>query len=245
MPDPIPNTNNNQDPANPGGDNKNNLNNDNKGGDGGSGADPTKTEPTGTQAFDPSKIGDDDFDKVFEDPRVWKHPRFKSLNDRAKKADEYEKAEKAREEQELEKKGKHEELAKKAQEERDEWQKKYTQSQVNNSIQAEAAKLGVVDLEAVLKLINRDSITVGDDGTVSGAEDAVKALLESKPYLKGKAGQVKLGSPTNPGENTDNIKRFKLSQIQDPTFYRENEKDIMAAMKAGLIEDDIKQGQQA
>jgi hypothetical protein len=73
----------------PGTPDPNNPNPTNQPGNGG-GTDPNKTE-TQSQPVDFSKLGDDDFAKVFDDPRVFKHPRFKSLNDRAKVADQLEK----------------------------------------------------------------------------------------------------------------------------------------------------------
>ena len=45
----------------------------------GTGADQTtKTEPIVTP-FDTSKISDEDFAKVFDDPRTFQHSRFKEL----------------------------------------------------------------------------------------------------------------------------------------------------------------------
>ena len=44
-----------------------------------------------------------------------------------------------------------------------------------------------VDEEVLLKLINRDEVKFDDDG-ISGLDDQVKALKESKPYLFKEAG---------------------------------------------------------
>lgn len=204
----------------------------------GGGTDPKKTEPQ-SQPVDFSKLGDEDFAKVFEDPRVFKHPRFKSLNDRAKVADQLEKEKADNEKKVLVEQGKFKELAEKAQQEAAAATTKYQTAMVDNKIQAEAAKVGVVDLDAVLKLIDRSSVKVNDDGTISGVEEAVKSLLDSKPFLKGKSGSVTIGSPTNPSPDTSGMKKFKLSQLRDPVFYRANEKDIDLAYKNNLIEDDI------
>lgn len=206
----------------------------------GGGTDPTKTETQQPPAFDVTKVGDEDFQKIFEDPRLYNHPRFKSLNEQAKKAKEYE-AEKAKAEEEaLKKKGEWEAVAKQNEDKAKAAEQKYLDSQTDNRIQAEAVKLGTVDLEAVLKLIDRSTIKVNEDGSITGIEDAVKALLEAKPYLKGSGQQVTVGAGTSPGADaTSGLKRFKLSQLQDAAFYQANEKDIMAAQKAHLIEDDV------
>lgn len=208
----------------------------------GGGTDPTKTSTPGSTDNGKSKDGEKAFDeKVFDDPRLWTHPRFKQLNERAKKADELEKAQSEAEEKRLAEAKKFEELATKRAQERDELKGKFTSSLQDNRITIEAAKVGVVDIEAVLKLVDRSKISVADDGTVTGAVEAVQALVASKPYLKGKSGTT-IGSPTNPGADADNqAKRFKLSQLQNHAFYQEHEKDILEAQKLGLIEDDLSQ----
>ena len=207
-----------------------------------SGTDPNKDKKTDTgkpEAFESSKIGDEDFEKVFDDPRIWKHPRFKNLNDRAKKADDYEKAEEDRKAEELKKKGEFETLAQQEKEKREAAEAKYQTAQIDNQIQVAAAKLGGVDLEVIGKTVDRSDIKVNDDGTVTGVEEAVTKLLEAKPFLKGN-NNLNIGSGTNPNQQGDTApKKFKLSQLQDPEFYRTNEKEIMAAQKAGTIENDM------
>lgn len=196
-------------------------------------------------AFDPAKVSDADFVKVFDDPRIFQHTRFKDLNDQAKKAKEYEaKEQKAKEEKLLEDKKYTELLAEKERQLADLTSKNQT-SNINQRILIEAQKASVVDSDAVLQLIDRSTITLNDDGTVAGVEEAIKKLLESKPYLKGTGSQtnVEIGSPTAPGQDNNNgqVKRFKHSQIQKmtPEEYAANEKDIQAAMRAGLVEHDI------
>lgn len=214
----------------------------NLGGDPGSGTDPNKTVAPANPAFDTTKIGDDDFDKIFDDPRVWKHPRFTSLNEKAKKAAEYEAANKVAEEKRLTENKKFEELATLREKERDEWKGKHSQSIADNRITLEASKIGVKSLEAVLKLIDRGNIKIAEDGTITGVEEAVKALLDKEAYLKGTPGQITIGSPTNPGaDSKDAPRKFKLSQLQDPRFYQENNQkgEIDLAFKQGLVEDDM------
>lgn len=209
--------------------------------DDGNGSDPKdKTSNADDQNGKGTKTGESAFDeKVFDDPRLWQHPRFKSLNERAKKADLLEKQQAEAEENRLAEAKKFEELANKRATERDTIASKYTASQQDNRIISEASKVGVVDIETVLKLVDRSAIHVDENGVVTGAVEAVQALLAAKPFLKGKA-TTKIGSDTNPGDDTDTgAKKFKLSQIQNPVFYREHEKDILAAYKAGLIEDDM------
>lgn len=57
----------------------------------------------------------------------------------------------------------------------------------------------VVDPDVVLQLLSRDQVTVGDDGQVTGHEDAVKALLEAKPYLVGNPTPAAASGPRDGG----------------------------------------------
>lgn len=211
------------------------------------GTDPAKTEASTQQGFDPSTVSDEDFAKVFSDPRTFTHPRFKALNEQAKEAErlksEAEKAENAQ----LEKDKKFEELSQKKSAEADDWKSKFQTSQIDNKIAAEANKLGITDLEAATKLIDRTGISVDDNGAVSGVEEAVKALAESKAYLVDKSkGVPTIGSNNgNPADGnqpgTGSTRQFKASEIADPKFYQEHSKEIDASMKAGVpIIDDRK-----
>jgi len=56
-------------------------------------------------------------------------------------------------------------------------------SKIHAAVLAEAAKAGAVDPEAVLALLSNDAVTIDDAGQVTGADTAVKALLQAKPYL--------------------------------------------------------------
>lgn len=208
------------------------------------GTDPNKNEKTqSNNGLDLSKIGDEEFAKIFDDPRVFKHDRFKNLLERAKKGDEAAEAARKAEEQTLISQKKFEELAKKREAERDEYKNKYASALIDGQIREAALKAGVsiANVSALLKLVDRNSVKLNDDGTAVGIDESVKATLEAYPVFKGTGGtKTTIGSGTNPGgEGTGTVKRFKLSQIQNAEFYRENEKDILAAYKAGAIEDDV------
>lgn len=47
------------------------------------------------------------------------------------------------------------------------------------------AELGIIDLEAALKLANLSDVKITEDGKVEGLKEALEAVLEAKPYLKG------------------------------------------------------------
>lgn len=193
-----------------------------------------------TQEFDPKNLSDEQFDKVFSDERVFRHNRFKELAAKAKRADELEKAQSEAENKSLEDQKKFEELAGKYKSENEGLTKRLEDMQVTQAISAKASALGIVDLEAAALLINRSSISI-KDGTVDGVDEALKQLVENKPYLVSKSGSKQVGSPSNPSSDTteQGTKKYKLSQIQDAKFYQANEKDIMEALRLGLIEDDV------
>ena len=209
--------------------------------DGGSsgGTDPNKNGTSAPTTIDLSKIGDEDFNKIFDDPRLFKHPRFKTLGDKAKRADELEEAQRVAAEKALAEQGKYKELAETKTKEAEAARNELAQAKIDQKIIMEAQKAGVVDLDVVTKLVDRTEIKLAKDGTIEGVDVAVKTLLEAKPYLRGKNAPV-IGSSVNPGSADTTGKRFKLSQIQDVKFYRENEQDILQSIKLGLVENDVK-----
>lgn len=216
-------------------DNINNLQ-DKAGDEAGSGK---KTESS-SSSFDVSSIGDEDFDKVFDDPRIFKHPRFKQLSERAKKAAELEKQQEESERKKLKDQQKWQELAEKTEAEKKELETRYQTTLIDMKIQAEAMRLGAVDTEAVAKLIDRSGIALDDAGNVTGIDEALAKLTESKSYLFSEGKPNKLGNATNPGsDGNKGSRRFTLSQIQDPIFYSENEQEILIALKQGTITNDL------
>ena len=199
------------------------------------------TTSDNSQDFDPTTLSDEQFNKIFTDKRVFSHSRFKELAAKAKRADELEKAHSEAENRTLEEQKKFEELANKYKSENEGLQQKLENLQITNTITAKASQLGIVDIEAAGLLINRSGIKINEDGSVDGVDEALKTLIESKPYLVNKANAKQVGSPSNPNTQTEQgTKKYKLSQIQDHDFYTKNEKDILEAMRLGLIEDDTK-----
>jgi hypothetical protein len=229
------------DPKNPtppadGGEGKNNPPADNKGGSGAGNGTPPDNKGAGDGAVDLSKLSDEQLAKVFDDERVWKHPRFKQLSDEAKEGRKLKLAQEEAEKKRLEEQGEFKQLL-------EQERARNKELTLNTQIQAAAIKAGAVDVEAVTKLIDRNAITIKDDGTVEGISEAVTALLESKPYLKGTGApaQPSVGSGGNPpaDANTQGKYKFKHSQILDPKFYADNEAAILEAMKNNQIENDL------
>ncbi len=73
---------------------------------------------------------------------------------------------------------------------------------IRTAVEREAAKLGAVDPEVVYALIDRSDVKLTDAGDVTGADKAVKALLDAKPYLKGDGTKkADKGTPPMPKPN--------------------------------------------
>lgn len=197
----------------------------------------TPTPPS----FDPAKVSDAEFAKIFDDPRVFQHSRFKELAEDAKAGKAAKEAEAKRQQDEAIKKGEFDKVLSERDKKIAELQTSLTTGKINQSLTLAATKLGAVDLEAVLALVDRSKLSIDEaTGTVKGIDEALKTLSETKTYLFGKQSTQRLGSQSNPNnQNTGELKRFKHSEIQNPEFYRANEKDILASMAAGLIENDL------
>lgn len=90
------------------------------------------------------------------------------------------------------------ERATKAETERDDARGQLSKTLRDSAVIAAAVRAGAVDPSAVVALLGSDAVTIADDGTITGADDAVKALLEEKPYLAGQAPQPTPGGTPTP-----------------------------------------------
>jgi hypothetical protein len=144
--------------------------------------------------------------------------RFNEVNEKLKAleaAEEKRKSEaKKAEEEALTKNKEFETLATKREEEIKQVRAELVETKVQNAVERAAAKLGAVDPEAVYKLLDRSNVKVTDDGKIEGVEDAVKSLLEARPYLKGdgKSSPSTIGAGSNP-DNSE-TKKYPLSWVR-------------------------------
>ena len=205
-------------------------------GDGGNGA--GKNDNAAGTDFDTSKLSDEQLAKVYDDPRLFNHPRFKQLNERAKEGDRLKTEAEQRATEEAKAKGEWEKVAKQNETKANEAQAKYQSAVTDNAIIAAASSAGVQDVDAVVKLIDRSNVKLDDNGNLTGVTEAVKALLEAKPYLTSAKQQPRVGTGTAPAGG-GNTQQFKASQISDPKFFKEHEADIMKAMAVpgAIVED--------
>lgn len=185
--------------------------------------------------FDPAKLSDEQLAKVLEDPRLWKTERLKQLRADSKELKKRKDAESEAENKRLEEEGKFKELLEKNQKDLEKANATIADLTLRGKIADAVVAKGVKDVDAAVKLINRESITKGEDGSYTGITEAVEGLLKERPYLI--SNQQSVGSPTNPGQS-DQPGKYTVSQISDPAFYQENREDIMKAQREGRIVDD-------
>jgi hypothetical protein len=160
--------------------------------------------------------------------------KYADYDEIKKKASKYEKESEERRLAELSEKERAEELAKKAEDEKAEYAKQLDElresvkrEKIHNEFikQANAQNIGYVD--DALKLADLSAVEVGEDGKIVGVDDAVKSLVESKPFLL--AQQQK---PKKVGESTNHT-----SDKSDKTADQLIQEAADKAKKTGKIED--------
>lgn len=137
----------------------------------------------------------------------------------------------------------------KAQSRADEAEKRaeQAQSRANDALRraavmSAATTAGAIDADAVIAMLDQDAVTIGDDGQVTGAEDAVKALLESKPYLVGKTetsprsrGSVDGGPRGNGSDGPRQLTRDDLASMTSEQIVEADNNGQLADLYAGKV----------
>jgi hypothetical protein len=89
------------------------------------------------------------------------------------------------------------------------------------SVAVEATKLKIVDADAALALMDKSGIQYADDNTVSGVEDALKKLIETKTYLVSDAvAATPTGNPAR--DDGQNKQRSKMSYAEKTAYITEH-----------------------
>jgi len=110
-------------------------------------------------------------------------------------------------------------------------------------VQLHAAKLGLVDPEAAVKLLDWGSIDYAADGKPQNVEAALNELVEAKPWLKAvqetpkPERQARPAATTNAATHaaTPGSRTYSVAEMGDYQFYLANKKDIALAVKEGRI----------
>lgn len=231
MSEPAP-SNPNPDPTGGGG-------NPDPGGGGGNPDPNANPDPGSTGDLDLTKLEGDQLAKVLENPNLFKLPRVAELLQAQKDLKALKDQKAADDQKSLEEQGKFKELAETRATEVSTLKEQIQTMTIDQALTTKLVPEGVVDIDAALKLADRSKVKIDDNGNVTGLDEAIASLKTDKAYLFGKGSNPTVGGPTNPGTNPSGPAKFKRSQLQDANFYNEHRTEILAAQKAGLIEDDI------
>lgn len=119
---------------------------------------------------------------------------------------------------------------------------KQTQDRINRyEVQLQASKLGIVDPDAAVKLLDWDRLEYAQDGTPKDVDAALKALLAERPYLAAQQQQqqrpASQASATNGATRTTapGSRTYQRAELDDYAFYSKNREDIQLAYKEGRI----------
>lgn len=99
---------------------------------------------------------------------------------------------------------------------------------IRSAIVREASKQGAKSPDAVLRAVDKTELTVGDDGQVSGAEEAVKALLAEIPEFVG-------GSSASTGSADQGARGGSKGEITQEQLSKMSPEEIDKALRAGEL----------
>ncbi len=167
---------------------------------------------------------------------AFEHPRFKELNEKAKLADKLKSDQEAAEKKRLEEAGEHQKLAEQYKGEADTFKTQLETERKTNALINAAMKIGAHDPAVVAKLVDAGSITIGDDGTVSGVDEAIKALQQSNAYLFKTGSTTQVGGGDTNSSGNGNSTEFSATQFKDAAFYKEHQAAMDKAMTEGRVD---------
>ncbi len=206
-------------------DNKNNQNP--AGGDNGEGGD---NKNVNKDSQDPNKDKGGQDDKGGQSIPKY---RFDEVSGELQKLkaekEEREKKDKEAEDKRLAEQGQYKELLTKREEELKGKDATIRTLKIQNAVERAASKAGAIDTEAVLKLVDASKIKEDKEGNLTGVDEAVKELLEAKPFLKGSGNSpANVGGGSNPATPAGNKKPISWVRERwaDPKWTREKHEDL-------------------
>jgi hypothetical protein len=172
-------------------------------------------------------------DAIANKAKMQARKEFADYNDLKTKADEFDKLQESTRSNEDKLRTAHDRAVR----ERDEALTRSRNTLIRGSIISAASRLGVVDPEAVAALLPKDELIVEGE-EVLGVEEAVKALLVKKPYLR-QAGSPRGGNEINGGGTEPVV--YTRSQIRlwlkSGQMTADRQKAVEEAAKAGRVLD--------
>lgn len=139
------------------------------------------------------------------------------------KLDKFEAEKKESADKKLLEDGEYKELAEKKQKEIDDLMLDKNSNLINSEIKFEALKLGAIDANDVIKLIDTAEIKVNESGVVEGVSEAMKTFSEAKPNL--------FGTVPTPGSTPLNIDTKKPGVFPVDKAFEDLKGSELMAMK--------------
>lgn len=99
---------------------------------------------------------------------------------------------------------------------------------VEASVLAEATRQNAMKPEHIHRLIDTEAVTVGDDGQVAGAEEAVKAFLDANPDY--------VGSGRTSGTADQGAREYGKKQLTREQLQKMTSAEIVAAQNEGRLD---------
>lgn len=191
---------------------------------------PNGQAPEGTQTPEPSAPGDmslEDARKLISDLRAENAKRRAE----SKELDELRQFKAQTEEAQLSEQEKAARRMQELQEQADAATQTAREAKLETAIAVQAGALGLVDPDAALRLIDRSNVQFADDGAPDpeSVAEALEALVEQRPYLRGSPPAPNAGSPANPARPEG------LTQEQARDLARTDPKQFNELFEAGQI----------
>lgn len=185
---------------------------------------PEINEPTAEKTFTQAQL-----DEMIAKRLEREKKKQAELDEKLKKLEAYEKAEEERKKAEMSElerlNAEKEEAAKQAAEATEQAKKAQeaaNQRIINTEIRSIARALNANDPNQVLALLDKSAVELGEDGSIIGAEEAVKAFKEASPWMFKQSIGADASGGSNPAKNPS---LNELSQL---------EKDLEEAKKAAM-----------
>lgn len=168
-----------------------------------------------------------------------KFDKYADYDDIKAKASGYEKQLEEKRLAEMSEKERLEEIAKKHEEEKQSYAKELEALRENikaEKIRNEFIKVATGNnigyLDDAFSLADLSAVTVGEDGKVVGMDEAVKALVDNKPFLVAKKQPKPIGESTNGAEkNTEKTAEQILKEAADKARKSNKQEDIANYLK--------------
>jgi hypothetical protein len=167
---------------------------------------------------------DDDFDKDRALATIRKQREFeKEARAKLKRLEELEQKEKERQEAELSELDKLKKQMDALKAERDTAITRHKQAVIDNAVILAAKDANLYNPHDAHKLADLSEVTLGEDGAVQGAEQAIKKLIEERPYLVKQAQQNGAAAPLSatprPGEPKRNSQESIYQKLKETGLY--------------------------